>query len=114
MVDECLPYKVATMLKNCGYEVLDVAKSSFRGLKDSELVGIARKGDYVIITKDVGYSIIGYKKLLPGLWLIRTPNTFRAEMVVKLLKEFIEKENVEELKGKTVVISPGKVRIRPI
>jgi hypothetical protein len=104
---------VVEVLESQGFDVLDIANSYHRGAKDKELVEIAIREVRTILTKYLGYSIIAFQKSLPGLWTFRVPNFFKSERIGLLLKEFLEKTDVKDLVGKLVILSPGKIRIRP-
>jgi predicted nuclease of predicted toxin-antitoxin system len=108
-----MPYSVVEVLENYGFDVLDIASSNYRGAKDKELVEIAIREKRVILTKDLGYSIITFQKSLSGLWIFRVPNYSEAESIGLLFKEFLEKIDVKDLEGKLVILSPGKISIRP-
>lgn len=114
LVDECLPHVVVEILENHGFDVLDIANSRHREAKDTELVEIAIKESRIILTKNLGYSIITLQKSLQVSGYSGFRVFFRAKSIGLLLKEFLEKIDFRDMASKLVILSPGKIRIKSV
>jgi predicted nuclease of predicted toxin-antitoxin system len=112
LVDECLPYTVVQVLQGRGHDVFDVAKSRLRGSSDSVLAKVAAREGRIVVTKDLGQNWGEDTGTLPGLWLLRVPNSYRADQVARVLESTIERLELEGFERALVVIAPGRVRIR--
>ena len=113
IADESLGLQVANNLKKLGYDINSIADIA-RGTKDVDILLIALKEDRILVTtdKDFGYLVFKEKLLTTGVILVR----LRLESVanlINLIAHFLSSFN-EQLKGKFIVISDERVKIRKI
>lgn len=114
LVDENLPRKLSKFLENLGYEVLDVAKTSYRGSSDETLWELADKEQFIIITRDLDFPLPASDYQPLGLILIRAPDQYNSEDIVNLFGKTLDVIKIDELQKNIVVISPKKVRFRKL
>lgn len=56
VVDEDMPRSTSRILRDRGFEVLDVRDCGLRGAKDVDIFKFAQREDAVILTGDVGFG----------------------------------------------------------
>lgn len=113
LLDENLPRSAARILRDAGHEVVAVVDSPLRGEKDPELLRVCNDEDRVFITLDVGIRLTS-GALNTGAVLLRPPKEFGASDVEELLRGMITSGVLERLSGRITVLSPGRVRTRPL
>lgn len=111
LVDENLPLGIVTYLSFLEHDVLDVAGSPFRGLSDKALWLKAAEEDRTIITRDLDFPILGLEPYPHSLILLRVPSTFTAHQITELFVLSLSKINLEGIRNKVVVVSPGLIRM---
>ena len=113
LIDEDMPRSTAQILKNVGFECLDIRDIGLRGAEDDVVYQYAQKEGCVLLTEDLGFSNtlrypLGSHK---GIVIARFPN----EMPTRLLNEILVssiKSIFEDLPGNLTIIEPDKIRIR--
>jgi hypothetical protein len=113
LLDENLPRSAARILRDAGHEVVAVVESPMRGEKDPELLRVCNEENRVFITLDVGIRLTG-GTLRTGAVLLRPPREFDAADVEELLLGMIAHSHLDRLLGRITVLSPGRVRTRPL
>lgn len=114
LVDENLPFGIVEHLKSLNHDVFDVAASDLRGSSDKILWSKAAAEKRIIITRDLDFPMPKMRPAPFGVILIRVPSDFKAAIITKIFKEAIAKIELEKLRNKVAVISPGKIRISPL
>jgi predicted nuclease of predicted toxin-antitoxin system len=111
-LDENLPHRLATLLKNLSHEVDTVNDENLTGSADSEVWQVAQKESRIFITQDLDFS--DARKYLPGshhgLVLIRLHSPNRRNLIDRVV-ELFQNENVSEWPGCFVVATERKIRI---
>ncbi len=110
LVDECSGKRLATLLKNEGYDVLfagDVMPSA----SDEEIIKKCEEDYRILITddKDFGELIFRLRRPIKGVILLRivTVPERRLKALIKLLKTY-------DVKNRFIVLEEEAVRIRKI
>jgi len=113
-LDENIPRSFAIELRNIGFETQHVANVGLTGATDKDIATYAKKQKSILITKDLEFgSFILYPKGTHyGLIIIRLPNNFTPDKVLKILKNFLVNIGENNLIGKIVVLEVGRYRIR--
>ncbi len=114
IVDEDLPRSTTRLLREMGFNTLDVRDCGLRGKSDEEIFEYAQKENAIILTGDRGFGSI--LRFIPGTyWGIIVAN-FPSEMPVPDLNIQIKKAlnslTEDDIKGNLVIIDPQKTRIR--
>ncbi|MDA8214200.1 MAG: DUF5615 family PIN-like protein [Nitrospiraceae bacterium] len=114
VIDEDMPRSTARVLKDRGYEVLDVRDCGLRGRSDEEVLKFAQQQGAVILTGDMGFGNLLHFPVGShfGIVIVHFPNEVSTpELNNQILKVF---DNLDEtdFKGNLIIIEPGKVRIR--
>lgn len=108
-LDENVPHKIATRLREEGYQVEYVP----RGMGDSEILAKAHREGTLLITSDKDFErlILNEQKPTAGVILLRiatrVPIEDRAKIVVNMLRRYKDK-----LQGACTLLSETAVDIR--
>lgn len=113
LLDENLPRSAARILRDAGHEVVAVVESAMRGEKDPELLRVCNRENRVFVTLDVGIRLTG-GALTTGAVLLRPPKEFDASDIEQLLLGLIASGDLDQLSGRVTVLSPGRIRTRPL
>ncbi len=111
-LDENLPHRLATLLKNFGHEIHTLHEEKLSGHSDKEVWEAAQKESRFLITQDLDFS--DSRKFAPGshhgilLLRLRSPNR---RALMERIKEIFEKENVSDWKACFVVATERKIRV---
>ena len=100
-------------MRDAGHDVIAVAESPLRGAKDPELLRLCNDDKRIFITLDVGIRLTG-GVLNTGAVILRPPKEFDAADVEKLLRGLIASGDLDRLSGYVTVLSPGRLRTRPL
>ena len=114
LLDENLPRLMAEMLRERGHAVLEAADSSLKSSDDLVIWQHAAREERVLITRDLDFPLRGVRPPPAGLVLIRAPDIYTAADLTRLLLDFLQGMNVEELLGNITVVAPGRARSRPL
>lgn len=113
-LDENLPFRLATSLKNLGHDVHTVRDERMEGRTDREIWGSAQKESRFLITQDLDFS--DSQQFAPGshagilLVRLRTP---RRRELIELIERVFQNEHTDEWAGVFVVATKRKIRIVP-
>ena len=112
LADESCDFAVVRALREDGYEVTAVAEISPR-LEDSAVLGLAREGSSILLTedKDFGQLVFADHRSTGGVIFLRIARMARNATVAKVRD--LVKQRGEDLRGRFVVVEPGRVRIGP-
>ena len=111
-LDENLPHRLATLLKNLGHEVHTLYEERLVGRPDAEVWEATQKESRFLITQDLDFS--DSRKFAPGshhgilLIRLRSPNR---RALIERIEEMFRKENVGEWVGCFVVATERKIRV---
>jgi predicted nuclease of predicted toxin-antitoxin system len=111
-LDENLPHRLATLLKNLGHEVHTVHEERLAGRPDGEVWEATQKESRFLITQDLDFS--DSRKFAPGshhgilLIRLRSPNR---RALTERIEEMFRKEDVSEWVGCFVVATERKIRV---
>lgn len=110
LVDECTGKKVATFLKEQGYEVFSVYEQS-RGSTDDELISKAFNENWILITndKDFGEKVFRENHKHCGVVFLRLTDE-RATNKIAVLDSLL-KQYVDRLPDAFTVATENNVRI---
>ncbi len=114
VIDEDIPRSTAKVLRNRGYEVLDVRDCGLRGKSDDEVFRFAQKEKAIILTGDLGFGNILHFPVgsHSGIVIAHFPNEIStSELNNHIIKAFEPLSEID-FKGNLIIIEPGKVRIR--
>lgn len=115
LIDEDLPRATGDLLRQYGYEAVDVRDAGLRGSKDPQIAAYARRERLCIVTGDFDFSDI--RNYPPGeyagLIVLKLPRTATASFILHLLESFLQQEDlVAQMSGKLAIVESGQVRIR--
>ncbi len=115
VVDEDLPRSFATMLTTVGFTVYDVRDCGLRGASDSQVFAFAQKKKAILFTADLDFSSISMlaTRIHNGIVILRFPNFMANETINQQVELLLREIPSAEYKGKIVMISPHRLRIRP-
>lgn len=112
-VDEDLPKSIIRLLSTAGYDALGVYEQGMSGWKDPRLWEQVQKEARFLITADKGFADI--RNYPPGshhgVMLLR-PDIDGIRPLVDLLVLVLDKYELDDLVGKTAVVTPRGIRIR--
>jgi predicted nuclease of predicted toxin-antitoxin system len=112
-VDEDLPKRVASLLRENGYDVATIVEQGMSGWKDTEIwLKIQAEGRF-LLTADKGFADL---RLYPpgthaGIMLLR-PDEDGIRPTVELLEKILQSYNLADLAGTITVVTPRGVRVR--
>ena len=113
LLDENVCLNVAASLREDGHEVLAIAESSTRGMRDSEIWPLACNNQFLIITRD--YHFTNAVRFDParclGIVYLRRGN-LKAIEETALVRRFIASHPLGEYRGRLVTLSPQNTWIR--
>src|SRR5262245_22428780 len=96
-LDENLPFRLATLLKDLGHDVHTVHEERLTGRADREIWKAVQKESRFLITQDLDFSDL--RRFAPGshhgILLVRLHSPTRRYLVERIV-ELFQKENVGE------------------
>ena len=111
-LDENLPFRLATLLKNLGHEAQTVHEERLVGHQDREIWEAAQKESRFLITQDLDFSDL--RRFAPGshhgILLVRLHSPNRRNLIGRI-NELFQQENVAEWAGCFVVATERKIRV---
>lgn len=108
-VDEGLPKALIEWLTQRGDDVLDVADSPLRGADDTVLWKRAGQEGRILMTRDLGFMLPELQPQPVGVVLIRVPDTYTADAILRLVQEGFRQVPEGTLYGNVTVIEPSRV-----
>ncbi len=111
-LDENLPLRLATLLKNLGHDVHTLRDERLLGRADAEIWEAAQKESRFLITQDLDFSDL--RQFAPGsqhgILLVRLRSPNRNDLTERV-GELFQKENIGEWAGCFVVATERKIRV---
>ena len=114
LIDQGLPKVLVAWLAERGDDVFDVAPSSLSGKPDDVLWLAAGQQKRIVVTRDLGFMLPLVVPPPAGVILVRAPDTFRADQILRLFQDGLGRVSAASLLGSVTVIQPGRVRQRPL
>ena len=114
LIDENLPRSLGKIFKKQGFIVKNVKDSpKLRGQPDEVIFNYSAKKEYIVITRDIGFSNLTRfnQHKLPGLVLIRFPNEISIKNLIQETERLVKGFSKEDYKA-LIIIEPGSVRKR--
>ncbi|OFV98623.1 MAG: hypothetical protein A3F68_09235 [Acidobacteria bacterium RIFCSPLOWO2_12_FULL_54_10] len=114
LVDEDMPRSKALILRDKGYEVVDVRDCGLRGKTDNEVFDYAQRNSAVLITGDMGFSNITHFRIgsHAGIVIAHYPSEISPSEINKQIIEAFKQLNDADFQGNLIILDPGKIRIR--
>ena len=111
-LDENLPLRLATRLRDGGHDVQTVHDERLIGRSDIEIWQAVQKESRFLITQDLDFS--DSRKFVPGshhgILLLRLHSPNRRNLIDRVA-EIFQKESVDEWSGCFVVATDRKIRV---
>ena len=107
VADESVDSGIISLLRQMGITVVSISEIS-SGIKDSEVLKIASKNQYLLITEDKDFCELAYRLKLVhhGILLIRLSDTPRKERIV-IVSDTIGKHYDQLLRNFSVISKTG-------
>jgi len=110
LADESCDFAVVRALRTAGFDVLSISESTPRA-EDSEVIGLALRGERIVLTedKDFGRLVYSHGQETLGVIFLRFPTSARRQIskdVVNLVKQ-----QGEKLARSFITVQPGRIRI---
>jgi predicted nuclease of predicted toxin-antitoxin system len=114
VIDEDIPRSTGIILKENGYDILDIRDHGLRGEKDEKIYEFAQENGAVVLTGDRGF---GNTQRFPlgehnGIVVTNFPNEMPTSMINQQLLVRLKHINEDDYKGNIIIIDPLKIRIR--
>jgi predicted nuclease of predicted toxin-antitoxin system len=111
-LDENLPVRLATALKDLGHNVHTLHDESLLGHSDAEIWKATQKESRFLITQDLDFSDVRHFEpgSHHGILLVRLRSANRRNLIERI-GELFQKENVSEWSGCFVVATDRKIRV---
>ena len=114
VTDEDLARVISVMLRELGWEVVEVRDSWLRGKSDRTVIEFARNSGAVLFSGDWGFANI--REFQPrnyrGIVIIAFPNEIGASLVAEETRRALIKLGTLDFAQKLIIIEPGRIRIR--
>ncbi len=112
-VDEDLPHAAVRLLREHGYDVVNVIDQQMGGWKDAALWQAIQQENRFLITADKGFADI--RTHPPGKHagvLLFRPDEDGIRPTIELLSKVLESYKLNDLAGNITVVTPRGIRIR--
>jgi predicted nuclease of predicted toxin-antitoxin system len=113
LVDENLPSNIADLLRVLGHDTMHVSETHLRGASDRVVWRFAADEGRILVTRDLDFPLPDTPKP-PGLILLRVPDSFTRGQIGEVMSAFAAEDSIEQSAGRITVVSPGRVRSRPL
>jgi predicted nuclease of predicted toxin-antitoxin system len=112
-LDENVPQRIVAVLEEWGHDVETCVSEGLGGQPDSVIADHVRAERRLLVTLDRGFSNIRQYPPgdLPGILVIRLPNQLPA-MIEAALRGVLYRQPLDDLAGCTVIVQPGRIRVR--
>ena len=113
LADECVAAPLVARLRDLGHDVSYMAERS-AGTSDEEAIALAQAEDRILLTedKDFGELVFRWRRLVPGLVLVRIDPELSA-LRSQRLQAAIERYG-DALRGRYTVVEGARFRSRPL
>jgi predicted nuclease of predicted toxin-antitoxin system len=112
-VDENLPVEVTELLRNAGFDAMNVHEQNMVGSMDTTLAQVCREEKRVIVTLDLDFADIRHypPEEQAGIVVLR-PDRQDKEHILTIVRRLIPNLNDEALLGKLWIVNEQTIRIR--
>lgn len=109
-----MPRSTAVVLRQAGYDAVDVRDVALRGRKDAEIFADAQGHSATLITADKGFANILSFPLgtHAGIVVLRVPNELSTQRVNGELLRALTELEPESLSGMLVIVETSRTRVR--
>ena len=115
LVDEDLPRSIGNLLRQYGYEAVDVRDVGLQGAKDAEVAAYAQNQGLCLVTGDYGSSDVRnyppseYSRLV----VLHIPGKATASLILNLVEGLLKQDKlISQLPGRLAIVEFGRVRMR--
>lgn len=109
MLDENIPPRVATELRQLGYDIVHVREAGLKGHRDSEVMAYAREDGRCLVTLDADFADVRYHPLGSHSGIIRLRLKFApSNIVVSTLRSLLPRIAQIPIEKGALVVSDGK------
>ena len=115
LVDEDLPRSATSLIRELGFEAVDIRDVGLRGSSDHQIASFALLNRYCLVTADRGFGNV--REYPPqdyhGIVVLELPHGSTARTICDLLRGFFaQTEIVNAMVGKAAIVRFGRVRLR--
>lgn len=114
LVDANMPYSSKLLLEELGLAAVHVREVGLMSASDQAIFNYAQKGKQIIITRDLDFA--NAVRFKPGenygIIVMRISYLMTAFQINKILKNFIDKVNLNKLKKSLTILEMGRYRLR--
>jgi len=114
VVDDNMPRTTASVLRDAGYEAINVRDVGLRGADDEDVFAFAQSRQAALIMADRDFSsVLTFRPgTHAGIIFVRIPSKVPNEVVNREVVRAIVELGNEELSGAHVVVEVGRTRVR--
>jgi predicted nuclease of predicted toxin-antitoxin system len=116
LVDASLPGTTAALIQTLGHAAPDVRDIGLRSATDDEIAAHARANGMSVITADHDFGdLTRYPSAdYNGIVVVEPPRKATRAIILRLVEQFLNTPDVvAALPGRLVIVSPGRIRVRP-
>jgi len=115
LTDECVSPLNVVFLRNLGFEVYDCRDFGMAGTSDKDIISLARKKGFILITFDTDFADIFRYPLgtHPGIVVVRAKFTNPDEINL-IFKRWFTGGNMTHFSGALTILTRDKMRVRRI
>lgn len=112
-LDESLPRRLTEPLRSLGHDVSTATDENLLGEPDEVIAAAALHEQRILLSFDLGFADIRTYPpgAHPGIVVFRLAIP-SFQIIEKLVTDFVRRSDLEALKGCTVMVEPGRVRVR--
>jgi predicted nuclease of predicted toxin-antitoxin system len=115
LIDADLPQSLVELLENRGHEAIHVRHIGLRHAADPQIADRARMENRCILTADRDFSDV--REYPPaqydGIVVLGLPVDATIILIRLLVNDFLNYADlVEDIRGKLVIVEPGRIRVR--
>ena len=112
LIDEDLPRSLAQYLRAAGVDAVDVRDVRLGGEPDDRILEFARRGQRLVVTRDVSFASRLLRTSGTAVVLVRFPSAVTVALLNQAVISAITSLGDEDLAEAVVVIEPGRLRLR--
>lgn len=114
LIDEDMPRSTARVLRQAGYEAVDVRDFGLGGHGDADVFEAAQARGSILVSRDMGFTNIVAFPLgtHAGIIVVRIRSDIPPPMVNQELLQFLAELESDNLNGVLVIVELGRRRIR--
>jgi predicted nuclease of predicted toxin-antitoxin system len=113
LLDECLPVKLAALLRAAGYDCAHVYELGLGGQPDEQIMAVADRDDLILVSADTDFGelLATAQVVAPSVILIRRADK-RPEPLATVITANLGQVAADLSAGALVVISDTRIRTR--